>query len=148
MDIYLSYNSSRDNGDGVLSCSVVSDSVQPMECSPPGSSVRGDFPGKNTGMDCHALLQGIFPTQGLNPGLLHCRQNLYCLSYQRNPVVMESREQLCSMRISTDSDSFSLSALFNSTLFAFESTERSNSVEGKWFPLKEVTKTLHTSLSV
>ena len=63
----------------------------PMDCSPPGSSVRGDFPGKNTGVGCHALLQGIFPTQGLNPGLLHCRQNLYCLSYQRNPVVMESR---------------------------------------------------------
>ena len=32
----------------------------PIDCSPPGSSVRGDFPGKNTGMGCHALLQGIF----------------------------------------------------------------------------------------
>ena len=35
-----------------------------------------DSPGKNTGVRCHALLQGIFPTQGLNPGLLHCRQIL------------------------------------------------------------------------
>ena len=34
-------------------------------------------------MDCHFLLQGIFPTQGLNPGLLHCRQTLYCLSHLR-----------------------------------------------------------------
>ena len=34
-------------------------------------------PGKNTGVSCHFLLQGIFPTQGLNPGLLHCRQILY-----------------------------------------------------------------------
>ena len=33
-------------------------------------------------MGCHALLQRIFPTQGLNPGLLHCRQILYCLSQQ------------------------------------------------------------------
>ena len=33
-------------------------------------------------MGCHFLLQGIFPTQGLNPGLLHCRQTLYCLSHQ------------------------------------------------------------------
>ena len=33
-------------------------------------------------MDCHFLLQGIFPTQGSNPGLLHCRQTLYCLSHQ------------------------------------------------------------------
>ena len=45
----------------------------PMDCSPPGSSVHGDSPGKNTGVGCHALLQGIFPTQGSNPGLLHCR---------------------------------------------------------------------------
>ena len=40
-----------------------------------------DFPGKSTGMDCHFLLQGIFLTQGLSPGLLHCRQTLYCLSH-------------------------------------------------------------------
>ena len=33
-------------------------------------------------MGCHSLLQGIFPTQGLNPGLLHCRQILYCVSHQ------------------------------------------------------------------
>ena len=41
-----------------------------IDCSPPGPSVHGDSPGKNTGVGCHALLQGIFPTQGLNPGLL------------------------------------------------------------------------------
>ena len=38
----------------------------PMDCSPPGSSVHGDSPDKNTGVGYHALLQGIFPTQGLN----------------------------------------------------------------------------------
>ena len=43
----------------------------PLDCSPPGSSVHGDSPGKNTGLGCHALLQGIFPTQGSNPGLPH-----------------------------------------------------------------------------
>ena len=39
---------------------------------------------KNTGVGSHSLLQGIFPTQGLklNPGLLYCRQILYCLSHQ------------------------------------------------------------------
>ena len=37
-----------------------------------------DSPGKNTGVGCHTLLQGIFLTQGLNPCLLHCRQILYC----------------------------------------------------------------------
>ena len=43
-----------------------------MDCSPPGSSVHEDSPGKNTGVGCHAFLQGIFPTQGSNPGLPHC----------------------------------------------------------------------------
>ena len=60
-----------------------------MDCSLPGSSVHGfsmDSPGKNTGMDYHSLIQGIFPTQGLNPGLLHCRQTLYCLSYKEAPI--------------------------------------------------------------
>jgi len=38
----------------------------PMDCSPPDSSVYGDSPDKNTGVGCHALLQGIFPTQGSN----------------------------------------------------------------------------------
>ena len=42
----------------------------PMDCSPPDSSVHGDSPGKNTWVGCHALLQGIFPTQGFNPHLL------------------------------------------------------------------------------
>ena len=42
----------------------------PKDCSPSGSSVHGDSPGKNTGVDCHALLQAIFLTQGLNPSLL------------------------------------------------------------------------------
>ena len=45
----------------VLSCLTLCDS---MDCSPSGSSVHGDSPGKNTGVGCHALIQGIFPTQG------------------------------------------------------------------------------------
>ena len=80
----------------------------PMNCSLPGSSVHG-FPQEkmtlewvvipfsrgwerkwekmmkewnDTGVGCHSLLQGIFPTQGLNLGFLHCRQILYHLSHQ------------------------------------------------------------------
>ena len=41
------------------------------DCSPPGSSVHGDSLGKSTRVGCHALLQGIFPTQGSNLHLLH-----------------------------------------------------------------------------
>ena len=44
-----------------------------MDYSPPGSSVHGDSPGKNNGVGFHALLQGISPTQWLNPALSHCR---------------------------------------------------------------------------
>ena len=55
------------------SCPTLCD---PMDCSLTGSSVRGDSSGQNTGVGCHALLQGIFPTQGLDPGPPHARRFL------------------------------------------------------------------------
>ena len=79
------------------SCLTLCDSV---DCSTPGFPVLhhllarlispGDSPGKNTGVGFHALLQGIFPTQGLNTGLLHSRQILYQLSYQGSPLAEEN----------------------------------------------------------
>ena len=79
-------------------CVLVSQSCltpcDPMDCSPPGSSIHGTLqarrlewlaisflrgwnsPGKKTGVACHFLLEGIFLTQGLNPGLPHCKQTL------------------------------------------------------------------------
>ena len=73
-----------------LCCAVLSHSVEStlcnlVDCSPQGSYVHGDSPGKNTRMGCHALLQGIFPTQGSKPGLLNCRSILYNLSHQGRP---------------------------------------------------------------
>ena len=56
----------------------------PMNCSCPGSSAHGDSPGKNIGVGCHALLQGVFSTQESNLGLLHHRRILYCLSHQES----------------------------------------------------------------
>ena len=44
------------------------------------------FASKNTGVGSHSLLQGIFLTQGLDLGLLHCRRILYCLSHHGGPV--------------------------------------------------------------
>jgi len=41
-----------------------------MDCSPPGSSIHGDFPGKNTGVGCHFLFREIFLTQGSSPCLM------------------------------------------------------------------------------
>ena len=57
----------------------------PTDCSLPGSSVHGDSSGKNTGVSCHALLQGIFPTQGLNPGLPHCKEIIYPSVHGESP---------------------------------------------------------------
>ena len=51
------------------------------------ASLPMEFSDKNTGVGCHSFLQGIFLTQGLNMGLLHCRQFLYWLSYQRSPML-------------------------------------------------------------
>ena len=70
---------------GKFLCLVTQSSLtfcDPTDYSPPGSSVLGDSPGKNTGVGCHALLQGIFPTQKSNPGLPYCRQILYYLSHR------------------------------------------------------------------
>ena len=53
----------------------------------PGTSVHSDSPGKNTVVGCHALLKGIFPTQGSNPGLPHCGWFLYYLSHEGNPDI-------------------------------------------------------------
>ena len=62
----------------ILSCVLVTRSCptlcNPMDCSPPDLLCLWDYPGKNTEVDYHSLLQWIFPTQGSNPGLLHCRQ--------------------------------------------------------------------------
>ena len=59
--------------------------MQPHGLYPTRLLCPWDFPGDSTGVDCHLLLQGIFPNQGLNPGLPHCRQTLYHLSHQGSP---------------------------------------------------------------
>ena len=70
-----------------VSRSVVPNSLQPHGLQPTRSLCPWDFPGKDTGVGCHFLLQGIFSTQGSNPGLLHCRQILYRLSYKGSPDI-------------------------------------------------------------
>ena len=60
-----------------------------MDCSLPGASLHGDFPGKDTGVGCHALLQGILTTQGSNPGIPDCRHILLPTESQRNLRILE-----------------------------------------------------------
>ena len=66
------------------SCSVVSDSLLPH-----GLYSLWNSPGQNTGAGSLSLLQGIFPTQGSNPGLPHYRRILYQLSHTGSPRILE-----------------------------------------------------------
>ena len=61
--------------------------VDPMDWSPPGSSVHGILQAKIRDMICHSPLQGIFPTQRSNLGRPHSRQVLYCVSYLGSPYM-------------------------------------------------------------
>ena len=68
------------------SCPTLGDA---MDWDPPGSSGPWNSVGKNTGVGCHFLLQGIFPTQGSSLGLPHCRQIIYRLTTR------EASTQMC-----------------------------------------------------
>ena len=65
----------------------------PMDCIPPGSSVRGDSPGKSTGVCCRALLQGIFPTQGSDPGIKLASPALAGRSFTTEPPGKPSKAE-------------------------------------------------------
>ena len=70
-----------------VSCSVMSDSLQPHGLQSARLLCPWDSPGKNIGVGFHSLLQGIIPTWGSDSGLPHCRQFLCHLSHQGNPLV-------------------------------------------------------------
>ena len=67
-------------------CPTLCDS---MDCSPPGFSIHGDSQYKNTGVGCQVPLQGIFPSQGLNPGLPLCGWILFQLNHQGSWSILE-----------------------------------------------------------
>ena len=80
---------------GKWSGSVVSNSLQPMGCTE-RLLCPWDFPGNNTGVGCHFLLQGIFLTKGSNLDLPHCRETLYPLSHWNYQT--ENLKQLCDVQ--------------------------------------------------
>ena len=71
---------------GYSVASVVFSSLRPYGLKAARLLCLWNFPGKDTGVGCHFLLQGIFPTQGSNPGLPHRRQILYYLSNEGSPI--------------------------------------------------------------
>ena len=113
------------------SCPTLCD---PMGYSPPGSSLDGDSPGQNTGVPSHSLLQEIFPSQALKPGLLHCRWILYRLSHRGSPdpwgMLMSNGNVLCSSAfvwfqrwIQKQTSSLQLSSPVNNSSFPSESED-------------------------
>ena len=76
------------------------DSWAPTDCSPSASSRI--FPGKNTGVGCHILFQGLLQIQGLNLCLLHCKHIFYHLSYQGSPHVMIKKKKKKNMKPGLD----------------------------------------------
>ena len=78
----------------LFSCSVVSDSLRPHGLQPSRLLCPWDFPGTNTRMGCHLLHQGIFPTQGSNPHLLHWQADSVPLSHLGSSCIVSSCERL------------------------------------------------------
>ena len=112
-----------------VSCSVVSDSMRPHGLQPASLLCPWDSPGKNSGVDCHFLLQRIFSTQGSNPGLLHCRQTLHHLSYREdhsrgqrelNPAGNHTCASVSGVSETAASDFTSITShIYNQALFSF-----------------------------
>ena len=94
------------------SCSVVSDSLRPHGLYSPWNSL-----GQNTGVGSLSLLQGIFPTQGSNPGLPHCRRIVYQLTHKGSPRILEWVAVPFSKRFSPPRDQTSVSCIGRQILY-------------------------------
>ena len=88
-------NNLLDSESESVSHSVLSDLCDPCGLKPASLLCPWNSPGSYTGVGCHSLLQGIFLTQGLNLGPLHCRQILYHLSHQEHPNSKVKVAQWC-----------------------------------------------------
>ena len=77
---------------------IVTDSSWPHGLWPTRFLCPWDSPGMNIGVGCHSLLQGIFPTQGLNPDLPHCRQILHHLSHQGSSGILLASPDLIAFK--------------------------------------------------
>ena len=95
LDISLRYRSESE------SHSVVSNSLRPHGLYSPWNS-----PNRNIGVGSYSLLQGIVPTQGLNPGLPHCRQILYQLSHKWSPTYKKTTVFLCTIKKWSENEMF------------------------------------------
>ena len=97
----------------------------PMDYSPPGSSVHADPPGKNTGVGCYALLRGIFPNQRSHTGLPYCRR-------------VPCPPNLCSNAISSEEPFLVTGVLYMAFLPQLQSSFPSRFLPHRTYPLSSV----------
>ena len=84
-----------------METSVTSDSWRSHGLWPARFLCPWNFPGKNTGVGCGSLLQGIVLTRESNPGLLHCRRVVYCLSQQGSPLWKQNLDSVDTVAFSS-----------------------------------------------
>ena len=82
-----------------VSRSVMSKPLHPRGLQPARLLCPWDSPGRNTAVGWYVLPQGIFPTQGLNPSLLHCRRILHCVSHRGRPQGIKLVPNVCCFEI-------------------------------------------------
>ena len=82
-----------------VSLSVISDSLRPYWLQPTKLFCPWNSRGKNIGVGCHSILRGIFPIQGSNLGLLHCRRVLYYLCHQGSPTLVGYKTSLVAQMV-------------------------------------------------
>ena len=109
--------------------SVVSDSLRPHGLYSPWNS-----PGQNTGVGSRSLLQGIFPTQGSNSDLPHCRRILYQLNHQENPRILEWAAQPISRASSRPRNWTRVSWIAGRFFTNWATREALGNVEGRKIP--------------
>ena len=109
----------------------MSDSLWPLGLQHTRLLCPWDFPGENTGVGSHSLVQGIFLTQGSNPGLLHCRQILYHLSHQGSPGMANGHVKGCSASLIVREMQIRTTGKYHFTLVSVAITEKST--DNKWW---------------
>ena len=119
--------------------SVVSDSLWPHRLCSPWNSL-----GQNTGVGSLSLLQGTFPTQGSNPGLLYCRRILYQLSHQGSPRILEWVAYPFSSGSSQPRNRTGVSCILGRFFTSWATRELWWPVNGKW-PFPDVMSQERTS---
>ena len=105
-----------------------------MDCSPRRLLCPSNSPGKNTRVGCHSLLQGIFQSQGSNPGLLHFRRIFYHMNHQGSPSLLILRLSFQSLKSLLSEKTNSSAQALDSTFSCFVKDILNNLLQNQFLP--------------